>query len=223
MRAVNLLPRDEPRQRRQAPGRETQIAIAAPLLAVLLIVVGFVFASSRVSANQSQLRSLQSELAALPKPKGPKIDPALTSQHQLRVTALAQAMTGRIAWDRVLRHVSAVLPDDVWLSKLATVSSTPTTPTPPTTTATTDTTTTATTSTSTTPAIPLTPPTVTQLEIDGYTYSQAAVARFVARLQVVPDLSDVTVKTSTMTLVGGKEIDQFTIVGTVRTDEAATS
>ena len=55
-----------------------------------------------------------------------------------------------------------------------------------------------------------------QLELDGYTYSQEAVARFLARLSVVPDLTDVQIKTSQLTEVGGKQIVQFAIFATVR-------
>jgi len=35
------------------------------------------------------------------------------------VTALSAALTSRVAWDRVFREFSLVLPDDVWLTTLS--------------------------------------------------------------------------------------------------------
>ncbi len=67
-------------------------------------------------------------------------------------------------------------------------------------------------------AIPATP---TAVEIDGYTYSQPSVARFLARLQVDPDLKNVQLKTSGTTLLGTTKVVSFTIVSDIRKGRGA--
>jgi Tfp pilus assembly protein PilN len=96
--------------------------------------------------------------------------------------------------------MSQVMPGDVWLSKVTgTVplqTAAPTTLTP-----------TATTSS----ALPATP---TELTIIGQTYSQASVARFLARLQVDPDLKNVQLQTSVPDQTN--PVVDFTIVANIR-------
>ena len=67
-------------------------------------------------------------------------------------------------------------------------------------------------------AIPATP---TAVEIDGYTYSQPSVARFLARLEVDPDLKNVQLKTSGTTLLGPTMVVSFTIVSDIRKGRGA--
>lgn len=216
MRAVNLLPRDDVRQRRAGPPRQAQLLIAVPILAIALVGAGWLFTGAKVKDNRATLRALQSELDAIPNPKtGPRTDPQVAAQHDQRVSALADALSSRLAWDRVLRHISSVLPDDVWLTTLAAVTAPAVAPPPPTATATT-TTTTDTSTTATTPAPVVVPPPVSSLEIDGYTYSHEAVARFMARLSVVPDLSDVSLTTSALAPIGKRTVVKFTLKVTIR-------
>jgi Tfp pilus assembly protein PilN len=63
------------------------------------------------------------------------------------------------------------------------------------------------------------PPTPTQLTIAGRTYSQASVARFLARLQVDPDLKNVQLQTS-MPDTQLPVVD-FTIVANIRNGRGA--
>jgi Tfp pilus assembly protein PilN len=216
VRAVNLLPRDAARTRREAPSLHSQLLVAVPLLAAVLIGAVWFFAGSGLPQKRETLASLQQELAAIPVAKQTVAqDPSVRSQHEERVTAVAGALDGRISWDRILRHVSAVLPGDVWLTKLAAASSeASSTSTPaPAPAATTSTPATATVST-TTPAVSTS---ASQVEIDGYTYSQAAVARFLARLGVVPDLANVQLRSSTRSLLGSRTVVQFLVVADIRT------
>jgi Tfp pilus assembly protein PilN len=217
VRAVNLLPRDEARAKREAPALQTQLFIAIPLLAAVLIGAIWFFSAGNLPQKRQTLADLQAELAAIPAPK-PTVaqDPAVRSQHEERVSALANALGGRISWDRILRHVSAVLPGDVWLTKLAATSAgaSSTTPAPASTTTSTST---SSTPTATTPApAAAAPSAATSVEIDGYTYSQDAVARFMARLGVVPDLANVTLRSSNRTPLGSRAVVQFSVVADIR-------
>ena len=220
MRSVNLLPREYVRQRRQGgPSLQSQLLVAAPLLAAVLVGATWFFAGSGLSAKRATLASLQAGLAQIPPPK-PTVrqSPAVAAQHEERVGALAGALNGRVAWDRVLRHISAVLPGDVWLTKLAATSSSSSSPTPaaPTAPAPAATTTTTDTGASTAAAPAPTAVAASQVEVDGYTYSHDAVARFLARLSVVPDLRNVQLRSSTLAKSGKRSVVEFVIVAAVR-------
>jgi len=201
VRAINLLPRDDARRGRQ----KTQWIVLIPVvLAVLMTGVFsamFLSASGQVKDSQSQLSSLQQELAAIPTPDASKVQTqnALAADKQTRVNALNAALSRRVAWDRVFRELSLVLPDDVWLSTVsakAPVSSSVATP----------------------PAASATGAAVaaTGLTLDGYTYSQPAVARLLTRLAVIPDLVNVQLQQSTLTKIGATPVVHFTIAADVR-------
>jgi Tfp pilus assembly protein PilN len=215
MRAVNLLPREVKRSRTRL-STVGQLAIVSPLVVVGLITAGFLLASAKVNDRQATLQALQAELASLPAPPPtPEVNSELALQRDQRVAALSSALQSRLAWDRILRQISAVLPGDVWLTALSSQqSSPPPAPTPSTTTSTTTTTT-----TTATPAAPVPPPTAGLLNITGYTYSQEGVARLLSRLAVVPALEDVQLVSSTQALVSTRPVVSFSIKAAVRTGE----
>jgi Tfp pilus assembly protein PilN len=200
MRAINLLPRDDARRR---PQRPQWVVIVPVIVAVLLsgaLSILFLNASSKVKDKQGQLTQLQDELAAIPTPDASKVrtQTALATDKQTRVQALNAALSRRVAWDRVFRELSLVLPDDVWLSTLsakAPTSSSVATPT----------------------AAPTGAVAATEFTLDGYTYSHAAVARLLSRLSVVPDLVNVQLQQSTLTKVGTAQVVHFVIAADVRT------
>jgi Tfp pilus assembly protein PilN len=215
MRAVNLLPREVKRSRTRL-STVGQLAIVSPLVVIGLITAGFLLASAKVNDRQATLQALQAELASLPAPPPtPEMNSELALQRDQRVAALSSALQSRLAWDRILRQISAVLPGDVWLTALSSQqSSPPPAPTPSTTTSTTTTTT-----TTATPAAPVPPPTAGLLNITGYTYSQEGVARLLSRLAVVPALEDVQLVSSTQALVSTRPVVSFSIKAAVRTGE----
>jgi Tfp pilus assembly protein PilN len=203
MRAINLLPRDDYRRRRQQHQQATWIVVVPVICAVLLsglLSVLFLSASGKVKDRQASLSSLQAELAAIPTPDASKVQTqtALAADKQTRVTALNAALSHRVVWDRVFREFSQVLPTDVWLTNLSATapvsSSVAAAPAPP---------------AGTTVA-------ATGFTIEGYTYSQAAVARLLARLGVVPDLVNVQLQGSTLQASGGTKVVHFTIAADVR-------
>jgi len=202
MRAINLLPKDDARRGR--PQRPQWLVLVPVVLAVLLTAVMsamFLSASGKAKDKQSQLSSLQAELAAIPTPDASKVrtQNALAADKQARVTVLNAALSRRVAWDRVFRELSLVLPDDVWLSTVsatAPVSSSVATP----------------------PAAAAAGASVaaTGLTLDGYTYSQPAVARLLTRLAVIPDLVNVQLQQSTAAKIGTTPVVHFTIAADVR-------
>lgn len=200
MRAINLLPRDDSR-RNQKTQWIVLVPVAAAVLLAAVLSVTFLSASGKVKDKQGELQSLKDTLAAIPTPDASKLQSqnALATDKQVRVTALSAALTRRVAWDRIFRELSLVLPDDVWLATLSAhapvSSSTPVAPAP---------------------AAAATAVAATQFTLDGYTYSHAAVARLLSRLSVVPDLVNVQLQQSTLTKVGPAKAVHFIIAADVR-------
>jgi Tfp pilus assembly protein PilN len=101
---------------------------------------------------------------------------------QPRLQAVTVALSTRIAWDRLLREFSLVLPSDIQLSTLT-----------------------------------LTQPTSASassqgLSLAGLTYSYDGVARLLARMSLIPDLTDVTLKSSST----AQGVVSFTIGASVK-------
>jgi len=209
VRAVNLLPR-EPKLGRKRLSVVAQLAIGAPFVVAGLVAAGYLLASSSVNERKTTLDAARAELAALPPPiEQPQANLQLALLRDQRVAALATALQSRLAWDRILREISAVLPGDVWLTNLsgngivaqpapATTASTGATGAPP-------------------PAVPA--PTAGPVTFAGYTYSQEGVARLLGRLAVIPALQDVKLLSSTRSSVSGRFVFSFSITADVRTGE----
>jgi Tfp pilus assembly protein PilN len=135
------------------------------------------------------------------------VNQQLALQRDQRIAALSAALQTRLAWDRILREISAVLPGDVWLSTFSAEGATPK-PAPA-----------ATTGTTPPPATPPPAPTAGPLRLAGYTYSQEGVARLLTRLAVVPALQDVELVSSTRTNIAGRDVFSFSITANVRSGE----
>ena len=202
MRAINLLPRDD--VRRGAPQKNQWVVLVPVVIAVLLAALlsaMFLSSSGTVKDKQAELATLQDELHAIPTPDASRVktQTALAADKQARVTALSGALSRRVAWDRVFRELSLVLPNDVWLATISAKAPVP--------------------SSSAVPPAPVAAGTsvaATGFTIDGYTYSQPAVARLLTRLAVVPDLVNVQLQQSALTKLASSQAVHFTIVADVR-------
>lgn len=172
MRAVNLLPRDLEGQR--SDGGRVPLVVAVGGVAVVTIAAAFLAlsASGQVSDQRSQLDSVEAALAQV-QTTAPSASPAVTGlvaqERTDRVAALAAALSTRVRFDRLLRELAYVLPADVWLTGL-----------------------TASAPASAAPVGAATPSTTADgVTITGATYSQASVARVLARLNALPSLDRV--------------------------------
>ncbi len=201
MRAVNLLPSDQAKSR--APVNRVALAGASSATALtMLIAAGYVHEHSVVSARRADLRTVRDELAALPKPKPQSVDDGrLVAERGARVVALSGVLRARVAWDRLLRELSSVLPDDVWLQNLNAKAPTSLS---------------ATTPVSTPGAPPIAVAAPAQFTMEGYTYSHDGVARLLARLEVVPELGSVTLQSSQLTMLQNQDVVQFSISAELR-------
>jgi Tfp pilus assembly protein PilN len=215
MRAVNLLPNDAATQGRKPPPVPVIVACVGVVLISALLAVMYLGASGTVASKKKQLAQAQAAFAALPTPPAPPaIIGQLPTEKQQRVSALANVLGQRIAWDRLLRELSQVVPSDVWLLNIDAKS----------------------------PAYapPVTGPAALSQLPDGFiltgcTYSQDSVARFLARLELIPDLGDMTLGKSESQGDGGgsgsgggstgcpKRMFAFSLQGNVRAAGAAAS
>jgi Tfp pilus assembly protein PilN len=205
MRAVNLMPRDERRARLEM-GRLPLLAAAGGV--VVITAVAFLLSSSASGSadeTRAELQAVEAAIAQLPKDEESPVNVgSLVEERSQRVAALAAALTSRAAFDRLLRELSYVFPEDAWLTQLeatAPVASTPVDPGAP-------------------------PPqaAVSGVSIEGATYSHDSVATVLARLSVVPSLSDVRLIGTTLVepqaqegkRKGGKPFVSFNISASVR-------
>jgi Tfp pilus assembly protein PilN len=198
MRAVNLIPRDEGRTRRQ-PGAVSLTAVLGAVLVTAVLSGWFLMASSGVSDRQGELDGLRAELAAIPPPAPtPAAQTSLVAEKDARLELLGKALGARIAWDRVLREVSLVIPEDVWLETMNTNGPDP----------------------AAAPA-PGQAPAAGGFSITGYTYSHDGVARLLARLAVIPHLENVKLGSSVLEREGTRPTVKFSISATLRQAAAA--
>jgi Tfp pilus assembly protein PilN len=209
MRAVNLLPRQQVQRKRE---RTNTVALGAGIggaVVVLVLVAGFLLANRSVNRQREALSTARAVLAATPahhvSAQTNAFRSSILNQREQRSLALAAAIGKRVAWDRILRRVALVLPDDVWLTNVAgTVPLEPAASTAP--------------PAATPSALPAAS---TALTLQGSTYSQAGVARLLSRLEVVPDLKNVQLQSSTAGVVGKQRIINFTIVSDIRKGRGA--
>lgn len=177
MRAVNLLPRDEQRERREG-ARTPLVVLAGGLAAVTAVAVVLSFgASGAATDRREELAFTESAIALLSKASQPTISGGSLAQERAdRVAALSAALSTRVSFDRLFREISYVLPEDAWLTGMTAslpVSAVPA-GTPP------------------SGAAPTSTPAGTdEVTIQGATYSHDAVARVLARLSVIPSLENV--------------------------------
>lgn len=190
MRAVNLLPsKKEARDRRRQPNVVALGGVLGAVAATAALSLWFLTVSGTVTDRQSEVDALRAELAAIPAPAPRDTSGDVLQQEKAaRITALSAALGQRIPWDRVLRELSLVTPNDVWLTTLQ----------------------------ATSPTAAASSTGGGAFSIGGRTYSHDSVARLLARLSLVPDLEQVKLEKSTLNKIEGKDIVEFTIGASVR-------
>jgi Tfp pilus assembly protein PilN len=172
MRAVNLMPRDERRERMEL-GRLPLFAAAGGVVAVT--AAAFLLASSASGSadeTKAEIQAVEAAIQQLPTAPDSEVGVGILAQEKSnRVAALAAALSSRTAFDRVLRDISLVFPEDAWLTQLE--ASAPQV------------------------AVPgaAVPPGVaggtSSVTIKGATFTHDTVATVLARLSVVPSLTGV--------------------------------
>jgi Tfp pilus assembly protein PilN len=200
MRAFDLMPKEETREKGPRVGL-AKIAVALLGLVLLAgLAAAYLFTGAGVMSKQGEVDDLRAQLAALEVPsEAPKSEaPALASDGQARTTALSAALATRIAWDRVLREVSLVVPEDVWLTQLS--ASTPNA---------------APGGAGAAPAVATGSTSPNSLTAVGFAGSQESVALLLSRLESIPELTTVQLQASTRTESDTGRAYAFTVLAGV--------
>ena len=195
MRAVNLLPSDALRARRNAPNPVMLAGVAAAAFSVVVLAAANLVETSRVSSAQKALNQAKLALASTPLPPKTRstgvVPPAVVlAELQPRLSAVSAALGSRIAWDRILREFSLILPSDIQVDTLTLMQ-------------------------------PIEGSTTSQsstgVTFSGVTYSYDAVARLVSRMALIPDLNNVQLSNTAL----AKGVVQFSITAAVKGAETA--
>ncbi len=120
MRPVNLIPPEERRGERSAmrSGPLAYIVVGTMLLA-LAGITALVLTDNQISDSKAEVARLKQEDAAA-KARAARLA-AYTSFHgvrEQRVATITGLADSRFDWERVMRELSLILPDNVWLTNL---------------------------------------------------------------------------------------------------------
>jgi Tfp pilus assembly protein PilN len=206
MRAVNLLPRDETRVQLEGARTASLLAVGGLVLVTVVTAALAVSAARSAADSKAELDAVKAAIAKLPRAPKPVVSQGVLARERTdRVSALAAALSSRVAVDRLLRDVSRVLPEDAWLTGLTAAAPTDEEPT-----------------------ASAAPTAGEGVSIQGATYTHDAVARVLSRLAVVPSLDDVVLQSSSVVVPDtggqtperdrpqGKRIVTFTVAATFR-------
>jgi len=210
--AVNLLPRQVASQQ---GGSRLPLgligAAAVPVIAIVLVVIGYSSANSTVASEQAKFAALEAQIAALGGATAAKTDSksttaevsaaqwtALISERTARRAELDDVLNKELPWDSMLRDIARILPGDVWLTAATFTSPVPF-------------------GTAAAPAPSSSPssPGASNFTISGFGESEKSIALLLVRLRLLPILSNVTLGTTTSTTVGAKPVVQFSVTAAI--------
>lgn len=191
MRAVNLLPVDAYAAKPKLPHAPVVLAATAPVLAGALVYLGYSLEHPKVTDRRIALEIVQSQVDAMT-PSQTLVAQAsqVATQRVLRQRELSDALGKQQPWDVALDQIGRVLPANAWLTQMSAQSPTPVT--------------------ATTGAVAAT------ASIQGYTYSMDDVAAVLARLSLLPSLTNVQLTSASTSTLGAKNVTEFQITANVQ-------
>ena len=201
MRAFNLMPKEDPASaeaRGRRPSRSRLILAVVGLLVIAVLGSYFLISSAKVADKEREHDAKRAELAAKNVPAeepAPAGDAALVQERDQRQGAVGTALGSRIAWDRLLREFSLILPEDVWLKSMKGSSAVPS---------------------DAAEADPTQGTGTSSFEIIGYTRKQDGVAQLLSRMSVLPELESVALVSATSVTIGNEDVVEFTIRAVVK-------
>ncbi|HEX6229432.1 MAG TPA: hypothetical protein VFZ41_08250 [Solirubrobacterales bacterium] len=125
MRPVNLIPPEE-RRGPNAPLRSGPLAyiLVGALVAVLAGVAALVLTNNEIADRESEVARLEAEDARA-KAKAERLSPftQFRNMREQRVATVTSLANSRFDWERVMRELSLVFPEDAWLVSLTATAS----------------------------------------------------------------------------------------------------
>ena len=202
MRSLDLRGEAPKRQKLNVNVKPLHLVLAAaiPLAA---IVVGLLYVSASSKADDAKAKR---DVAASQLEKTQQRAASLTSQTELLdaiasageatlTSTVAASLSGRVAWDRVVRSASRVRPEGTWFSS---VSGRPVE------------------ADAEGGADEGQAPEAGELTLSGFSLDHTRIAKLIARLDTLRDAKAVRLKSTSTTTIGEKEVIQFDIVVSVR-------
>lgn len=180
MRAFDLMPKETEREKGKSVASPQLVKVGLALLAIIVLsglAGAYMMMDASAKEKQSQADDLRAQLAEVTAQSATDETPGtatLAGEGQARTAALSEALSARVAWDRILREFSLVLPEDVWLTTLSSTSG----------------------ATATAPGTVAPTTAEGTFTINGFASSQEDVALLLSRLAVVPEFSDVQLQSS---------------------------
>ena len=120
MRPVNLIPLEE-RRGEHAPLRSGPLAyiLVGALIAALAAVTALVLVGNQISEREAEIAQLTREDDAAAA-KAARLAPftEFRTLAEQRVETVSSLADSRFDWERVMRELSLILPDDAWLTAL---------------------------------------------------------------------------------------------------------
>jgi len=120
MRPVNLIPPEE-RRGEHTPTRTGPLAyvVVGVLAAGLLGVSAVVLTGNQISDRKAEIANLEAQQASLQQQSARLSSYTdFASLKQARVETVTQLSESRFDWERVLREIAIVIPNDMWLTDL---------------------------------------------------------------------------------------------------------
>ena len=120
MRPVNLIPKEERSGSAASLRGGPLVYVIVGAMALLLVgVTLLVVTSNQISDDKAEVERLQGEIAAEESRAASLASyTALASAKEQRVATVTSLADSRFDWERVMRELALILPDDVWLTNL---------------------------------------------------------------------------------------------------------
>lgn len=124
MRPVNLIPPEERAgERKPMRGGPLAYIVVGALFAVLLGVTLLVVTNNQISDRKGELATLETETATVQaRAQALSAYTQFQSVSEQRATTIASLADSRFDWERVMRELALVLPNDVWITNLSATS-----------------------------------------------------------------------------------------------------
>lgn len=120
MRPINLIPAEQ-RRGEHAPLRSGPLAyvLVGVLVAVLAGVTALVLTNNQIEERKAEIATLETEDAAeAARAQRLSAFVQFSAMREQRLTTIASLADSRFDWERVMRELALVLPEDAWLVSL---------------------------------------------------------------------------------------------------------
>ena len=118
MRPVNLLPASDRRRRPVEPPPNASYIVLGVLAVLLLAAVTVVMTQNRITTNKAEIARAEQETQAA-QAKIAELGPfgQFAQVKQTRLQSVTGLSSARFDWERLMRELALVLPEDVWITE----------------------------------------------------------------------------------------------------------